>query len=146
MIDPVNGRPIAGEVRAAAERFGLARNLDRWVVTRALGLIASGRHVSANISAATISDRTLTELVETSLAETGADPSLLTFEITETAATPAIESLRDFTGRVEALGCGLSLDDVGTGFGSLTYLGTSPSPSSRSTCSRPRSACRSSAR
>ena len=123
MIDPVNGRPInAGEFVPTAERFGLARNLDRWVVTRALGLIASGRHVSANISAATISDRTLTELVETSLAETGADPSLLTFEITETAATPAIESLRDFTGRVEALGCGLSLDDVGTGFGSLTYL------------------------
>jgi diguanylate cyclase (GGDEF)-like protein/PAS domain S-box-containing protein len=123
MIDPVNGRPInAGEFVPTAERFGLARNLDRWVVARALGLIASGRHVSANISAATISDRTLTELVETSLAETGADPSLLTFEITETAATPAIESLRDFTGRVEALGCGLSLDDVGTGFGSLTYL------------------------
>ncbi len=123
MIDPVSGRPIAaGEFVPTAERFGLARNLDRWVVTRALDLIASGRHVSANISAATISDRTLTELVETSLAETGADPSLLTFEITETAATPAIESLQDFTGRVEQLGCGLSLDDVGTGFGSLTYL------------------------
>jgi len=123
MIDPISGRPInAGEFVPTAERFGLARNLDRWVVTRALGLIASGRHVSANISAATISDRTLTELVERTLAETGADPSLLTFEITETAATPAIESLRDFTSRVEALGCGLSLDDVGTGFGSLTYL------------------------
>ena len=123
MIDPISGRPIAaGEFVPTAERFGLARNLDRWVVKRALALIATGRHVSANISAATISDRTLTELVERTLAETGADPSLLTFEITETAATPAIESLRDFTGRVEALGCGLSLDDVGTGFGSLTYL------------------------
>ena len=105
-----------------AERFGLARNLDHWVVSGALDLIAAGRHVSANISAATISDRTLTDKVAASLAETGADPSLLTFEITETAATPAIESLRDFTDRVERLGCGLSLDDVGTGFGSLTYL------------------------
>ena len=123
MVDPVSGRPIAaGEFVPTAERFGLARNLDRWVVARALDLVAVGRHVSANISAATISDRSLTELVERSLAETGAAPSLLTFEITETAATPAIESLRDFTDRVEALGCGLSLDDVGTGFGSLTYL------------------------
>jgi diguanylate cyclase (GGDEF)-like protein/PAS domain S-box-containing protein len=123
MVDPVSGRPIAaGEFVPTAERFGLARNLDRWVVKQALELIASGRHVSANISAATISDRTLTELVEDSLAKTGADPALLTFEITETAATPAIESLLDFTGRVERLGCGLSLDDVGTGFGSLTYL------------------------
>ena len=123
MVDPVSGRPIsAGEFVPTAERFGLARNLDHWVVTEALDLITAGRHVSANISAATISDRTLTEKVAASLAETGADPSLLTFEITETAATPAIESLRDFTDRVEALGCGLSLDDVGTGFGSLTYL------------------------
>ena len=123
MLDPVSGRPIAaGEFVPTAERFGLARNLDRWVVRGALDLITSGRHVSANISAATITDRTLTDMVAESLAETGADPSLLTFEITETAATPAIESLRDFTDRVEALGCGLSLDDVGTGFGSLTYL------------------------
>ena len=37
-------------------------------------------------------------------------------------ATPAIESLRDFASRVERLGCNLALDDVGTGFGSLTYL------------------------
>jgi diguanylate cyclase (GGDEF)-like protein/PAS domain S-box-containing protein len=123
MIDPVSGRPIpAGDFVPTAERFGLARNLDHWVVARALELIRAGRHVSANISAATISDRALTDMVAESLAATGADPSLLTFEITETAATPAIESLRDFTGRVERLGCGLSLDDVGTGFGSLTYL------------------------
>jgi diguanylate cyclase (GGDEF)-like protein/PAS domain S-box-containing protein len=123
MIDPVSGRPInAGEFVPTAERFGLARNLDHWVVGQALELITSGRHVSANISAATISDRSLTDEVAASLERTGADPSLLTFEITETAATPAIESLRDFTDRVEALGCGLSLDDVGTGFGSLTYL------------------------
>lgn len=123
MLDPVSGRPIsAGEFVPTAERFGLIRRLDHWVVGQAIALVASGRKVSANISAASISDADLTDLVGAGLAASGADPSLLTFEITETAATPAIESLRDFTSRVEALGCGLSLDDVGTGFGSLTYL------------------------
>ena len=78
--------------------------------------------MNANISAASIADHDLTEMVRGGLKRSGADPSLLTFEITETAATPAIESLRDFTTRVVELGCGLSLDDVGTGFGSLTYL------------------------
>src|SRR6185503_18640858 len=92
MIDPVSGRLIsAGEFVPTAERFGLARNLDHWVVSGALELIAAGRHVSANISAATISDRTLTDKVAASLAASGADPSLRTREITETAATPAIE-------------------------------------------------------
>jgi diguanylate cyclase (GGDEF)-like protein/PAS domain S-box-containing protein len=123
MLDPATGRPIsAGEFVPTAERFGLIRDLDHWVVKQALGLIATGRRVSANISASSIGDRDLTEMVRRELLASGADPSLLTFEITETAATPAIESLRDFTNRVQQIGCGLSLDDVGTGFGSLTYL------------------------
>lgn len=123
MLDPVSERPIAaGEFVPTAERFGLIRNLDHWVVRQALELVASGRRVSANISASSIGDRDLTEMVAAGLRASGADPSLLTFELTETAATPAIEALRDFTTRVQQLGCGLSLDDVGTGFGSLTYL------------------------
>jgi diguanylate cyclase (GGDEF)-like protein/PAS domain S-box-containing protein len=123
MLDPVSGRPIsAAEFVPTAERFGLIRGLDHWVVGQALKLVAGGRRVSANISASSIGDRDLTELVRRELDASGADPSLLTFEITETAATPAIESLRDFTTRVQEIGCGLSLDDVGTGFGSLTYL------------------------
>lgn len=123
MIDPVSERPInAGEFVPTAERFGLISGLDHWVVGQALKLVANGRRVSANISASSIGDRDLTEIVGRELAASGADPSLLTFELTETAATPAIESLRDFTSRVQGLGCGLSLDDVGTGFGSLTYL------------------------
>ena len=123
MLDPVTQRPItAGEFVPTAERFGLIRNLDHWVVRQALRLVASGRRISANISASSIGDRDLTEMIAAELHASGADPSLLTFELTETAATPAIESLRDFTSRVQQLGCGLSLDDVGTGFGSLTYL------------------------
>lgn len=123
MLDPISGRPItAGEFVPTAERFGLIRKLDHWVVRQALRLVASGRRISANISASSIGDRDLTELIAAELQASGADPSLLTFELTETAATPAIEALRDFTARVEGLGCGLSLDDVGTGFGSLTYL------------------------
>ncbi len=123
MIDPATGRPIsAGEFVPTAERFGLIRKLDHWVVARAVELGAAGRRINVNISAASIADRDLTEMIAAGLAKSGADPSLLTFEITETAATPAIESLRDFTSRVRALGCGLALDDVGTGFGSLTYL------------------------
>ena len=123
MLDPVTSRPIsAAEFVPTAERFGLIRNLDHWVVRQALRLVASGRRISANISASSIGDRDLTEMIAAELQASGADPSLLTFELTETAATPAIESLRDFTERVQQLGCGLSLDDVGTGFGSLTYL------------------------
>jgi diguanylate cyclase (GGDEF)-like protein/PAS domain S-box-containing protein len=119
-----NGRPIAAEQFVpAAERFGLIQQIDRFVVERALEAVAVGRPVNVNVSAASLGDRELTGLVANAFS--GAphiDPSLLTFEITETGPTPELDTLRGFSERVAALGCALSLDDVGTGFGSLTYL------------------------
>ena len=118
-----NGEPIAaGQFIPIAESFGLIRQLDRWVVSQALKLAAAGRRVSVNLSAASITDRRLVHLIESEMRATDFDPDLLIFEITETVATPAIEVLREFAARTERLGCNLALDDVGTGFGSLTYL------------------------
>jgi diguanylate cyclase (GGDEF)-like protein/PAS domain S-box-containing protein len=117
------GRAIsAGQFIPTAERFGLITEIDHWVLAHAVDAAATGMRVSVNLSAASIADDALTEMVGERLKATGADPARLTFEITETVATPAIELLEGFAARVEVLGCGLSLDDVGTGFGTLTYL------------------------
>jgi diguanylate cyclase (GGDEF)-like protein/PAS domain S-box-containing protein len=105
-----------------AERFGLIRDIDRWVVSRALELIAAGRRVSVNLSARSVSDPELTSRVEQALRRAGGDPGLLVFEITETAAAADMEDVRAFAERVQRLGCGLALDDFGTGFGSFIYL------------------------
>jgi diguanylate cyclase (GGDEF)-like protein/PAS domain S-box-containing protein len=105
-----------------AERFGLIRDIDRWVVSRALELIDAGRRVSVNLSARSVSDPELTSRVEQGLRRAGADPALLVFEITETAAAADMEDVRAFAERVQRLGCGLALDDFGTGFGSFIYL------------------------
>jgi len=113
----------AGQFIPTAERFGLIREVDHWVVSRAIEVAAAGNRVSVNVSAASISDPTLTELVSQRRSGEGSfDPTLITFEITETVATPTIEVLREFAARVDEVGCGLALDDVGTGFGTLTYL------------------------
>ncbi|MGH2744399.1 MAG: EAL domain-containing protein, partial [Thermoleophilaceae bacterium] len=105
-----------------AERFGLIRDIDRWVVSRALELTAAGRRVSVNLSARSVADPELTSRVEQGLEREGADPARLTFEITETAAAADMEEVRAFADRVQRLGCGLALDDFGTGFGSFIYL------------------------
>jgi EAL domain-containing protein (putative c-di-GMP-specific phosphodiesterase class I) len=54
--------------------------------------------------------------------ETGADPSLLVVEVTETAMMNELAAGRRFAEQVTALGCRLALDDFGTGFASLSYL------------------------
>jgi EAL domain-containing protein (putative c-di-GMP-specific phosphodiesterase class I) len=62
--------------------------------------------------------------VESSLAVSGADPSHLIFEITETAASENAAAARRFAEGAARLGCQLALDDFGTGFGAMTYLKT----------------------
>ncbi len=75
----------------AAERSGMVQELDRWVVGRALELLAEreqqGRPLSlhVNLSGASLTDISVLEFIERRLDEGGADPSHCTFEITETA-------------------------------------------------------------
>jgi EAL domain-containing protein (putative c-di-GMP-specific phosphodiesterase class I) len=52
----------------------------------------------------------------------GADPSLLTLEVTETALIKDIDAAQRFAVQAAGLGCRLALDDFGAGFGGFTYL------------------------
>lgn len=127
MIDRNGAIVPARDFIGTAERFGLIRKVDRWAVGEAVDAAAAGLRVCVNLSAASIADSELTNLVAERLRKAGdVDPAMITFEITETVATPTIEVLQDFAERVERLGCGLSLDDVGTGFGTLLYLRNLP--------------------
>ena len=109
-----------------AERFGLAPEIDRWVVGRAIALLAADPNgdvaLSVNLSGASLNDTTLLRLIESEVARTGVDPRRLTFEITETAAVANIPLARRFAERLMQLGCRFALDDFGSGFGSFYYL------------------------
>lgn len=119
--DPHNIIP-PGKLLPTAEAFGLAPAIDRWVLRRGLQLAATGMAVQINVSATSLDDPTLPHLIEQLLAETGADPTLVMFEITETALIDSAEHAITFARRVNALGCSLALDDFGTGYGGFTYL------------------------
>jgi EAL domain-containing protein (putative c-di-GMP-specific phosphodiesterase class I) len=109
-----------------AERFGLAPEIDRWVVGQAIGLLAEdpGGDISleVNLSGPSLNDTGLLRLIETEVARTQVDPRRLTFEITETAAVANIPLARRFAERLMQLGCRFALDDFGSGFGSFYYL------------------------
>jgi PAS domain S-box-containing protein len=122
MIGP-DGRIIApGHFLPAAERYGLIGEIDRWVLKRAIHWAADGRHVEANLSAESITDHELLFMIEDELRATGADPSNIVFELTETALMHDLDAAERFAHAVVAMGCGLALDDFGTGFASFTYL------------------------
>jgi PAS domain S-box-containing protein len=105
-----------------AERYGLIGEIDRWVITQAIALAATGRRVEANLSVESIGKLDLLALIERELRDTGADPAKVVFEITETALMENVETGEAFARGLVEIGCGVALDDFGTGFGGFTYL------------------------
>ena len=111
-----------------AERFGLAPDLDRWVVHHAIDLLAEHQRAGSdlclevNVSAHSVIDNQLIDLITDRLAATNADPRGLCFELTETAAIINVDRARDFARQLSNLGCEFALDDFGAGFASFYYL------------------------
>jgi diguanylate cyclase (GGDEF)-like protein/PAS domain S-box-containing protein len=111
-----------------AERFDLIQDIDRWVVSRAVEILAeqqaAGRDVvlCVNLSAKSVTDPRLPDHIANELQVHDADGRGLCFEVTETAAVVNIDRARHFARRVADLGCEFALDDFGAGFASFYYL------------------------
>jgi EAL domain-containing protein (putative c-di-GMP-specific phosphodiesterase class I)/ketosteroid isomerase-like protein len=118
-----DGRIIApDEFLPIAERYGLISEIDRWVIRQAVELAARGEATEFNLSGASIGDPGVMRELASALEHSGADPSLLIVEVTETAMMNQLDAGRRFAEQVTALGCQLALDDFGTGYASLSYL------------------------
>jgi len=111
-----------GAFLPAAEKHGAIRDIDRWVLAQGAALAARGIDVEINISAASIGDPELIANIERELERTGADPSRLVFEITETALIEETGLAVALAERLRALGCRFALDDFGSGYGGFHYL------------------------
>lgn len=121
LVAPLHFIPVA-------ERMGLIREIDFWVVTNAidwLHKLRAGRAqlcVNVNLSAHVLQDPSLVALVKDKLRVTGIDAARITFEITETAAVANIAKTRKVIEELRALGCCFAIDDFGAGFNSYSYL------------------------
>ena len=105
-----------------AEQFGLMRDLDRWVIERAIAIAARGHRVGINLSARSIGDPGLPDRIGALIESAGARPQDITFEFTETAAISSLPDARTFTETLNEMGCTVALDDFGTGFGTFMLL------------------------
>jgi diguanylate cyclase (GGDEF)-like protein/PAS domain S-box-containing protein len=78
--------------------------------------------VSVNLSARQLAQPDLAERVASALERTGALPSNICLEITESVLMDDAEATMAAIERVRALGVSFSIDDFGTGYSSLGYL------------------------
>jgi len=115
-----------------AERFGLIREIDRWVLRNAIKEQARRRDhgeevtLAVNISGRHFGSSEIMMLVKESMDEYKADPRNIIFEVTETAAVENLSQAREFIDSLRSLGCRFALDDFGIGFSSFHYLRNLP--------------------
>jgi EAL domain-containing protein (putative c-di-GMP-specific phosphodiesterase class I)/GGDEF domain-containing protein len=85
---------------------------------------ANGRRITAavNLSATLLESAAFMDQLEALLRDSGIDPRLLIFEVTESAAMHAPDVAAAALGRFKLLGVAISMDDYGTGQSTLTYL------------------------
>lgn len=116
----------------AAEKYNLMPAIDRWVIRRVLQLLpsrqegGSSRPVAINLSGSSVADESLLDFIIEELEQSGADPTLITLEITETAAIENLSRATEFISRLKKEGISFALDDFGNGFSSFAYLKTLP--------------------
>jgi len=122
-----------GAFLPAAERYNLSNAIDCWVVDHTFAWmeqhfqqLADVDHLAINLSGASLGSNTLLNHIMQQITLHNLPPSMIKFEITETAA---ISNLRDATLFIKTLsefGCQFALDDFGSGLSSFAYLKNLP--------------------
>ena len=128
MRDDDGGLIPPGAFLDVAERFGMIREIDKWVLRNAIQ--AQARSIGSdhpiclaiNLSGRHFGNPEVLEWIQHFIHESGAEPAQLIFEITETAAVENVTEATRFTDALHRLGCSIALDDFGVGFSSFHYL------------------------
>ena len=125
---PVRGLVMPAQFIPLAERSGLIGPLGNWVIEAACKQARAWRdkglrmRVAINLSAHQMRQDDISDRITEALARHRIHPSLLTCEITESAAMEDTGATQETFRRLGELGAHLSIDDFGTGYSSLAYL------------------------
>ncbi|RJG15162.1 sensor domain-containing protein [Massilia cavernae] len=111
------------------EESGLIVPVGEWVMRKACEQSVAWQRqglkpvpLAVNLSPRQFMHKGLIESIRRILDETGIDPALIEFEITETALMQHGEQTLGILGQINRMGIRLSIDDFGTGYSSLAYL------------------------
>jgi diguanylate cyclase len=125
---PTRGTVMPALFIPLAERSGLIGPLGNWVIEAACKQARAWRdkglrmRVAINLSAYQMRQDDIADRIADALKRHRIHPSLLTCEITESAAMEDTLATQETFRRLGELGAHLSIDDFGTGYSSLSYL------------------------
>jgi EAL domain-containing protein (putative c-di-GMP-specific phosphodiesterase class I) len=114
---------------SAAERFGLVRRIDEWVLRATLDQLTAQPAAlermelcMLNLSAHSIQDADFLDTAMWLIQRSEVPSTSLAFEITESAAISRLGSAQRFIAALAELGVRFAIDDFGEGFSSFRHL------------------------
>jgi diguanylate cyclase (GGDEF)-like protein len=129
-LHPDKGLISPGQFIPLAEETGLIEPIGAWILNKACKTLADWSNdasraditIAVNISVVQFSKKDFVDVVYHALQKSGAQPSLLKLEITESLLANNIPDVKAKMQKLQALGVTFSIDDFGTGYSSLSYL------------------------
>lgn len=135
LLDERGGVETPDAFLPQAERYRLIPAIDRWVVRRTAALLSQWHRdhpecelplCSINLSVSSLGDMDLVPAVRDYLTEYGIPPEALSFEIAEAASLGNFSQLARLISEIREAGCGVGLDDFGSGLTSFVHLKALP--------------------
>ena len=130
-LHPEQGLIAPGDFIHLAEEAALILPIGDWVLREALtqtktwhaaGMMKRHNRIAVNVSALQFHQSDFVSNVKQALEDTGASPTWLTLEMTESILLQDIDETVEKIQILKRLGVRFSIDDFGTGYSSLAYL------------------------
>lgn len=127
--NPILGLVPPAQFIPVAEGSGQIVSIGRWVLRTACRQNAAWQQqglarisVSVNVSQRQLLDDGLLGDIESALSESGLEPELLELEIAERMVLGHLPRIIDILNQIKKLGVRLTVDDLGTGYASLSQI------------------------
>jgi diguanylate cyclase (GGDEF)-like protein len=117
MVDPSGREVLPNQFLPAAERNGLMKNIDRWVLGNAIKALKEqpGMQLFVRLSSDSIPDLPLVDWLRQQLQKAQVDPRQLVIQVTEENAENMLLDTAALVGGLRSLGCGFALEHFGIG-------------------------------
>lgn len=128
MRDEEGKEVLPGQFLPAAESANLSGAVDRWVISRAIGILAERRRSGhdtvffVKLSVKSLDDQTLLPWISEQFKKARLPGDSVVFELSEPAAVTNLKQAKSFHSGLQELRCGLALEHFGSGVNSLQLL------------------------